>query len=99
MSRDAVSQQDWTNRIKGIESPMPDATKKIDITADICPMTFVRTRLALDRMNPGETLMVWLKGEEPLQNVPRSATEQGHEVLSLETDPDGISHLLIRRGK
>ena len=62
-------------------------------------MTFVRTRLALDRMAPGETLLVRLKGDEPVKNVPRTAAEQGHEILSLETDPDGISHLLIRRGK
>ncbi len=61
-------------------------------------MTFVRTRLALDRMAPGETLRVRLKGEEPLRNVPRTAAEQGHEVLAQETDSFGISTLLIRRG-
>ena len=77
---------------------MQDATRDIDITRDICPMTFVRTRLALDKMAPGETLLVRMKGQEPLRNVPRTATEQGHEVLSLETDADGISQLLIRRG-
>jgi tRNA 2-thiouridine synthesizing protein A len=78
---------------------MQDATREIDITKDICPMTYVRTRLALDKMTPGQTLLVRLKGQEPLKNVPRTATEQGHEVLSLETDQDGISRLLIRRGK
>jgi tRNA 2-thiouridine synthesizing protein A len=78
---------------------MQDATCEIDITKNICPMTFVRTRLALDKMSPGETLLVRLKGEEPLRNVPRTATEQGHEVLSVETEPGGISRLLIRRGK
>jgi tRNA 2-thiouridine synthesizing protein A len=78
---------------------MQDVTREIDITNDICPMTFVRTRLALDKMAPGETLLVKLKGEEPLRNVPRTATEQGHDVLSLATDADGISVLLIRRGK
>jgi TusA-related sulfurtransferase len=62
-------------------------------------MTFVRTRLALDKMAPGETLLVTLKGDEPLRNVPRTATEQGHEVLLLETGADGISRLLIRRGQ
>ena len=61
-------------------------------------MTFVRTRLALDRMAPGELLRVRLKGEEPLRNVPRSAQEQGHQILSLETDAAGISTLLLRRG-
>ena len=77
---------------------MQDVTREIDITKDYCPMTFVRTRLALDKMAPGETLMVKLKGQEPLRNVPRTATEQGHEVLSLEIDADGIGRLLIRRG-
>ncbi len=77
---------------------MQDVTREIDITRDVCPMTFVRTRLALDRMAPGETLLVRLKGQEPLRNVPRTAAEQGHEVLSLETDEDGISRLLLRRG-
>ena len=72
--------------------------RELDITRDLCPMTFVRTRLALDRMAPGQTLRVTLKGEEPLRNVPRTATEQGHAVLSLDTGPDGVSVLVIRRG-
>jgi tRNA 2-thiouridine synthesizing protein A len=73
-------------------------TRELDITADVCPMTFVRTRLALDRLAPGDLLLVHLKGQEPLQNVPRSAKELGHQVVSLDTDSLGISHLLIRRG-
>jgi len=78
---------------------MQDVAAELDITSDVCPMTFVRTRLALDKMAPGETLLVRLKGKEPVQNVPRTAMEQGHEILALETDALGISHLLIRRGK
>jgi TusA-related sulfurtransferase len=78
---------------------MQENTRQLDITGEVCPMTFVRTRLALDRMTPGEILLVKLRGEEPLRNVPRTATEQGHEVLSLETDADGVSVLLIRRGE
>lgn len=77
---------------------MQDVTREIDVTRDICPMTFVRTRLALDKMAAGETLRVVLKGEEPLRNVPRTATEQGHRVLSVETDSAGISRVLIQKG-
>jgi tRNA 2-thiouridine synthesizing protein A len=72
--------------------------RELDITGEICPMTFVRTRLALDRMASGETLLVRLRGEEPVQNVPRTAREQGHEVLSVETEPNGISRVLLRKG-
>ena len=74
------------------------ADHELDITGEVCPMTFVRTRLALDRMAPGQTLLVRLRGEEPQRNVPRTAREQGHEVLSLTTDANGVSRLLLRRG-
>jgi tRNA 2-thiouridine synthesizing protein A len=73
-------------------------THELDIREEICPMTFVRTRLALDRMAPGETLLVVLRGEEPRRNVPRSAAAQGHEILSEQTGADGITRLVLRRG-
>lgn len=61
-------------------------------------MTFVRTRLALDRLTPGQTLLVRLRGEEPRVNVPRTAVEQGHFVLSQHENLDGTTDLLLRRG-
>ncbi|HEY6431713.1 MAG TPA: sulfurtransferase TusA family protein [Acetobacteraceae bacterium] len=77
---------------------MPSPDQELDITRETCPMTFVRTRLALDRMQSGQILRVRLKGQEPLRNVPRTAREQGHQVLALETDPAGLSTLLLRKG-
>jgi tRNA 2-thiouridine synthesizing protein A len=76
----------------------PEPTAILDITADICPMTFVRTRLALDRLAPGAILLVLLRGDEPRRNVPRTATEQGHIVLREHTDADDVTRLLLRRG-
>jgi tRNA 2-thiouridine synthesizing protein A len=72
---------------------------ELDITHEICPMTFVRTRLALERLAPGQTLLVHLKGAEPLRNVPATAESQGHAVLALTEGEDGVSHLLLRRGQ
>jgi len=74
------------------------ADRRLDITAETCPMTFVRTRLELDRMAPGQTLLVLLRGEEPRRNVPRTALEQGHAVLATEDGPDGVTRLLLRKG-
>ena len=72
----------------------PDQT--IDITNEVCPMTFVRTKLKLERMRSGEVLSVRLRGEEPLRNVPRAAREEGHVILAI--DADGESHVVtIRR--
>jgi tRNA 2-thiouridine synthesizing protein A len=77
---------------------MPEtATATLNITAEVCPMTFVRTRLALDRLAPGDTLLVLLRGEEPVSNVPRAAVQLGHEILSQVTDSAGITHLFLRR--
>lgn len=70
----------------------------IDITADLCPMTFVRTRLALDRMQAGEVLLVRLRGAEPLENVPRTAITLGHAVIHRHTGEDGVTSLWLRRG-
>jgi len=74
------------------------ADRDIDITRDVCPMTFVKTRIALDRLAPGQTLRVRLRGAEPTRNVPRTATEQGHTVLEQRDEPDGTVVLLIRKG-
>ena len=74
------------------------ADRDLDITRDLCPMTFVKTRIALDRLAAGQTLLVRLKGEEPLRNVPRTATEQGHTVLDRREQPDGTTLLLLRKG-
>ena len=56
------------------------ALRSLDITALTCPMTWVRTKLALERIAAGETLEVRLPPGEALENVPRSAREAGHAV-------------------
>ena len=53
---------------------------ELDITHLTCPMTWVHTKLALERMAPGEELVVRCPEGEALENVPRSAAEAGHDV-------------------
>ena len=78
------------------------ADEFLDITPDICPMTFVRTKLLLERMKAGETLEIRLNSGEALENVPRSARELGHAILESRPEdprnPKGPHRLLIRRG-
>ncbi len=69
----------------------------LDITQEVCPMTFVRTRLALDRIAPGQTLSVRLRGEEPCRNVPRTLIEQGHTVVEQSIEPDGTMVLIVQK--
>ena len=56
-------------------------TDTLDLTGVACPMNWVRTKLALERMGAGERLDVRLDPGEPLESVPRSAREDGHEVV------------------
>ena len=55
----------------------------LDITVDVCPMTFVRTRLLIERMASGDTATIVLRGAEPIENVPASVTELGHRVVAM----------------
>lgn len=78
------------------------ADHDIDITGEVCPMTFVRTKLRLERMQPGEVLRVRLRGEEPLRNVPRAARDEGHVILSVDSVSDvhgGDVHVVTIRRK
>jgi TusA-related sulfurtransferase len=71
----------------------------LDITSEVCPMTFVKTKLQVERMTSGETLEVRLKGAEPLGNVPRSLAELGHQIIALTPEPGegptGIHRLVV----
>ncbi len=55
-------------------------TATLDIRDVTCPLTWVKTKLALEAMAPGEELLVVVSEGEALENVPRSAREAGHEV-------------------
>lgn len=52
----------------------------LDLTGVACPMNWVRTKLALERLAPGEALEVLLDPGEPVESVPRSAREDGHDA-------------------
>ena len=68
----------------------------LDITQDVCPMTFVKARLQIEKMNQGEVLQIRLLGDEPLKNVPDSLTELGHLIVTLDREqPDGDLYTLL----
>ncbi len=56
----------------------------VDLRPYACPLTYVKTRIALERLADGERLELWLNGGEPLESVPRSAEEEGHRVVAVE---------------
>lgn len=74
---------------------------KIDDTIDItdvkCPTTFVKAKVALEELDEGQILKVRLNDGEPVQNVPRSLKEEGHEILKLDDNQDGTFTLIVKK--
>lgn len=70
---------------------------RVDITDVNCPVTFVKTKVALEELDEGQILQVHLNGGEPVQNVPRSLKEEGHEILDLQGNGDGTFELYVRK--
>ena len=69
----------------------------VDITDKVCPLTFVKAKVAIDELDDGEVLAVRMNDGEPVQNVPRSFKEDGHQVLKLYDNEDGTFTLLVRK--
>jgi TusA-related sulfurtransferase len=61
-------------------------------------MTFVRARLALDRMAVGERILIVLRGEEATRGVPANAEALGHHVVTTTQGADGTVAVLLRKG-
>lgn len=69
----------------------------IDLTGELCPMNWVRTKLALEAMAPGDTLEVWLDAGEAATSVPKSAAAEGHAVQSATPDDEGRVRVVIQK--
>lgn len=73
------------------------ATHTLDITKEHCPMTFVKTKIKLAQIAEGDILEVILLEGEPLKNVPKSATEQGYNVLDVSHVERNIYKVTIQK--
>jgi tRNA 2-thiouridine synthesizing protein A len=68
--------------------------KEIDLLNEICPMTFVKTKLALEKINQGERIKVIYNSQEAKTNIPKSVTEINHKIISI-TDLDKEKFYII----
>ncbi|MGN0510380.1 MAG: sulfurtransferase TusA family protein [Lachnospiraceae bacterium] len=69
----------------------------VDITDVVCPVTFVKAKVALEELDEGQILAIRLNDGEPVQNVPRSIKEEGHQVLKLNNNDDGTYTLIVKK--
>lgn len=69
----------------------------VDITDVVCPTTFVKAKVALEELDDGQILAIKMNDGEPVQNVPRSIKEEGHQILRLDDNGDGTYTLIVRK--
>lgn len=69
----------------------------VDITDKVCPLTFVKAKVALDELDVGQILAVRMNDGEPVQNVPRSMKDDGQQVLKLNDNEDGTYTLFVKK--
>ena len=69
----------------------------VDITDVVCPVTFVKAKVALEELSEGEILSIRMNEGEPVQNVPRSIKEEGHQILKLLDNEDGTYNLIVKK--
>ena len=69
----------------------------VDITDKVCPLTFVKAKVALDELEDGEVLAIRMNDGEPVQNVPRSFKEEGQQILKLIDNENGTYDLIVKK--
>ncbi|MDA8422132.1 MAG: sulfurtransferase TusA family protein [Nitrospiraceae bacterium] len=73
--------------------------KTLDIKGQVCPYTFVRSKLAIEKMNLGEVLEIVTDHKPASENVPRSMENEGQKVLKIDQTGEKEWRILVRKDK
>ena len=71
--------------------------KEIDLLDEICPMTFVKTKLAIERINQGERIKVIFNSQEAKINVPKSLSEVNHKIIAIKNIDKEKFYIIIEK--
>lgn len=77
---------------------LPTPTQTMDLRTTKCPLNFVKTKLALEKLAVGDILEIWILLEsQSALNIPKSIAQEGHEVTHIETEDSGLQRIFIRK--
>ncbi|QWK20325.1 MAG: sulfurtransferase TusA family protein [Hydrogenobacter thermophilus] len=71
--------------------------RELDVRGDVCPFTFVKSKLVLEQMEKGEILRVIVDYRPSAENVPKSMREEGQEVLAVNQIGSSEWEILVRK--
>lgn len=73
------------------------ADKVLKLEDEVCPYTFVKSKLALEELESGQMLEIHLGNSESASNVPRSIDLEGHEVVGVEKPEASHWVVMVRK--
>jgi tRNA 2-thiouridine synthesizing protein A len=77
---------------------MSPKKQELDLRGEVCPYTFVRTKLAIEELEDGDELTLLLDHRPAFTSVPRALREDGHELLRIDVDePRGTCVIAARK--
>lgn len=76
-----------------------EANDFIDITNVVCPITFVKVKVAMEELEVGEVIEIKMNSGEPIQNVPRSLIDENHKILQVLNNEDETYTVFVEKGE
>lgn len=70
---------------------------EIDLKGEVCPYTFVKTKLKLEELEAGDELIAIFDHAPAIENVPRSLKNEGHNILSIEQLDNNLWKVRIQK--
>ncbi len=70
---------------------------EFDLKGEMCPYTFVKSKLALEMLESGQVLQVVVDNDESATNVPKSLTNEGNTVLGVEKTNEKDWRITVRK--
>ena len=74
-----------------------DIDRDLDLKGEVCPYTFVKSKLALEQMDADQVLRVTVDNSESASNVPRSLELEGHEVIKVEQVSPSVWDIVVKK--
>ncbi|WP_135612662.1 sulfurtransferase TusA family protein [Methanococcoides sp. AM1] len=76
---------------------MAEEQIELDLRGEICPFTFVKTKLQLEELECGDHLTVIFDYAPAISNVPKSLINEGHTILGIDNEENNIWKLHIKK--
>lgn len=76
---------------------MAEESIELDLRGEICPFTFVKTKLQLEELESGDLLTVIFDYAPAVSNVPKSVKNEGHAILGIDKEENNIWKVHIKK--